>query len=162
MVYCCYLSFFFVSSSRMSATTCWDHCLHWKYLYDRSYYLCISLFHSRPLSDWLCGVTFSSNFIPAQWRHITVTMVYFFSFFFVSSSRMSATTHWDHWLHWMYFAERSYYCCISLFFTWPLSDRLRGVMHGCCTRPTTTPNINPPPIHQHQLITITSTYSPII
>ena len=56
---------FFVYSSNMSATTCWYHWLHQKYFSEKSYYCYISLFHSRPLSAWLRGVTFSRNFIPA-------------------------------------------------------------------------------------------------
>ena len=74
-----------------------------------------------PLSDRKRGVTLYSYLIPAQWWHITVTMVYcFFSYFFVSSSRMGATTHYDHWLHMKYISEWSYYGYI------PLLDRLRG------------------------------------
>ena len=76
MVYCCFLLSFFVSSLRMSATTCWYFWLHWKYFAERLYYCYILLFCTWPLSDWLCDVTFSRNFIPAQWRHIIVTMVF--------------------------------------------------------------------------------------
>ena len=63
-----------------------------------SYYRYISLFNSRPLSDLLCGVTLSRNFILAQWCHITAAMVccFYFLSIFVSSLRMSEATNWDH------------------------------------------------------------------
>ena len=61
-------------------------------------YQYISLFPIWPLLARLCVVILSRNLIPAQWRRITVSMVYccFLSSLFVSSSQMSATTRWDH------------------------------------------------------------------
>ena len=76
MVYCCFLLFFFVYSSHMSATTCWNHWLRRKYFAEWSYYCYIYSFHTRPLLAWFCSVTFSSNLILVQWRHITAAMVY--------------------------------------------------------------------------------------
>ena len=124
-----FLLYLFISSSRMIAITHWYHWLHRKYFADWSYYLYISSFLTWPLSSRLYGVTFSSNFISAQWRRITIAMYYccFLCFFFVYSSCMSDMTHWDHWLHWKYFSEQSHYRYISSFCTWPLSDWLCSV-----------------------------------
>ena len=71
----------FVSYSRMSASICWDHWLHWKCFTEKSYYLYISLW---PLSDRLCCVTSSSNFILVQWRRITSTVFIIVFVFFLS------------------------------------------------------------------------------
>ena len=99
----------------MSAAPCWDHWLHRKYFSEQSYYCYTSLFHTQHLLDLFHGVRLFSNFIPAQWRHITVDM-FFLSFLFVSSSWMSATTSWNKWLHRKYFAKWSYYCYIINYF----------------------------------------------
>ena len=82
-------------------------------------YQYISLFPIWPLLARLCVVILSRNLIPAQWRRITVAMVYccFLVVFFVSYSLMSATTRWRHWSHWKYVAERLYHHYISLFHT---------------------------------------------
>ena len=51
---------------------------HILFFAKRLYYCSILLFHSRPLSAWMCIATFSSDFIPAQWYSITLAMVYCF------------------------------------------------------------------------------------
>ena len=43
-------------------------------------------------------------------------LIYFLSYFSVSSLLTSVTTHWDHWLHWKYTSGWSYYLCISCVF----------------------------------------------
>ena len=44
VLFCCFVLFFIVPSSHMSATTLWDHKLHWKYFSEKSSYVYISLF----------------------------------------------------------------------------------------------------------------------
>ena len=64
----------------MSATTFWDHQFSRNFIliWAITLWLFIFMFHSRPLLPWLWSVTLSSYFIPAQWCHITVAMIYFF------------------------------------------------------------------------------------
>ena len=83
-----------------------------------------------PLSYGLCGAIFFSDFIPDQFFHITVTMVYccLFLSFFIYYFWMSATNCWDHWFCRKYFYERSYYRYISLFHSRPLLAWLHVVI----------------------------------
>ena len=41
--------FLFISSSKMGATICWDHWLHWQYFTKQYYYIYIPLFRIWPL-----------------------------------------------------------------------------------------------------------------
>ena len=50
-----------------------------------------------------------------------------FNHFLVLSSRMRANTCWDNQFHHKYFPDRFFYCCVSLFCSWPLSAQLYGV-----------------------------------
>ena len=123
LYHCChglllFLSFFFAYSSWMSVTNRWYHWLHQKYFFERSYYLYISLFCAWPLSTWLCGVTFYRDFLPEQWRHITVVMgVFVFFLCFI------LTDECDYSLGSLITSEAIFWAIIlSLYITYSLRD----------------------------------------
>ena len=84
-------SFLFVSSSWMSEISLWDHQFNCKYFAGQSYYrylinkfysrekinyISLSLFCTWPSSDLLRLIILSSDFIPAQWRCITIEIIF--------------------------------------------------------------------------------------
>ena len=94
--------FFF--TSQMTATTRFDHRFHKNYFAELQYYFYLSIFIMWTLSARLCGVSFSI-FLSL----VIYILFLFFSYLFVFSSRMSATTYVKNVFHLKYYAERSYY-----------------------------------------------------